>query len=227
MQNLHLVRQSPFPPFDDQRVRAVRRGFPFRVENGLVDQLRETGFGNGSANGYRFETGLARQFLQPGEGQNRQVLSPTKDEIGQASPQTLSTIWKIAKPRGVALAEFLNGGVAAGAADAENSTGFENAVQLPKMKRQFRIGQMLDYMMRVNRVDRVVAEREFSSKIGPHITLTGEHVGIDIDPAWKILRSTGSKMNSQGSVSWSTKFPVDHPVDSHQRSCGGEEQCFG
>ena len=107
-------------------------------------------------------------------------------------------------------ANFLIAVSAVRPADPNDPARLQAAVKLAEMKRQ--VGQVLDDMVRIEDVDRRVAERQGTPHIGPDVALAGKHVGVDVDPAGEVIPLSRTELDLHDSIARGEKGSINAPL---------------
>src|SRR5262245_3164325 len=75
---------------------------------------------------------------------------------------------------------------------------------------------MLHYVMGVNAANRPVGEWKLVSQISPHVAFAGEHVRVQIDPSVQVFPLSGSELDPQIAVAWSSEISIRQSICGHQ-----------
>ena len=86
----------------------------------LIEDLGKVSLSNWLAKGDVLKPSVARDLSHVGRGQDRQVLSATKDEIRELAPDATAFVRKIAEPGGVILMKYLDRAIAVRSADPDD-----------------------------------------------------------------------------------------------------------
>src|SRR5215467_12338539 len=107
--------------FHNQRVRDLGSRLPFCRGDARIEGRGKVSLGNWLAKGDVLKTGLACDLGHVRRGQDRKVLSATKDEIRELAADTVALVRKVTEPRGVILLKFLDRAIAVRTADPDDS----------------------------------------------------------------------------------------------------------
>ena len=165
------------------------------------------------------ETGPHCDLAQEAFSQERQMLVATEDEVVEAPADAVVLVRKVGKLAVILLHELGDGVVAAGAAHTVDATGLEHAEHIAQMTPL--VGQVLDHVVRIDRIHRVVRKGQRVAQIGPDIAFASEEIGVDIDPARHVVPLARAKMQLHHipfQRAAATEGAVKVPVQSHQRA---------
>ena len=116
-------RSARFPALDDQGMWELRVGLGLHGQHRRVDVMGKAGLAAGLARLDRCEAGVGRELVQPGVGQDREMLLPAEDEVFQAPADAAPVVGEADEPVGIPLGEFLDRDIAVGSADPEGPPG--------------------------------------------------------------------------------------------------------
>jgi hypothetical protein len=123
------------------------------------------------------------------------MLPSAQNEIGQASAKAFAFVREVTgEPCDIASRKLLHRHLSVGSADSKNTAWLEAAMDFAKVKLEQRIGQMLDNVVGIERINGIIPERKWVSQVGPNIALRGNKIGVYVDPAFEIIRLAGPKM---------------------------------
>lgn len=150
-----------------------------------MENIGEMGFLDREAPPDVRKADVRHEFFAEGMRENRQMLATAENEVFKATADAAAVFREFAEPSDVVLYEFADGRIPVWRADAIHASGAKAPKHLSEMVLEG--WKVFHHVMRVKSLDRIVGEWQGVSQVCPHVALASEHVGIDVDPARKVV----------------------------------------